>query len=249
VRTLDGDLAGAAADFERARDCVRQLGGNSHDDVMIAMRLADLRLRDGDPAGAREYLEVLRRQRAFGPGEPLQQIFIGAIEGGIAVAEKDGAATARAYEDLRDLLCTLGSPSLMNAHVGAVGQAIASGLALKLGRIDDAEQHARAGYAQAVLTNDKPIIASVGTAVAAWAQARGWAREAAVVLGASTRLRGSDDATSPTVIELVAALREDLGEGYEVAYAEGLMLDVDAATARVDPQGVQAVAAVDPVLD
>jgi len=27
------------------------------------------------------------------------------------------------------------------------------------------------------------------------------------------------------------------------------MLDVDAATARVDPEGVQAVAAVDPVLD
>jgi hypothetical protein len=114
---------------------------------------------------------------------------------------------------------------------------------LKLGRLDETEKHVREGYTQAVLTNDKPIIASVGAAVAAWAQARGQAREAAVVLGASTRLRGSDDATSPTVIELVAALREDLGEEYEVAYAEGQALDSDAATARVDPEVVQAVAA------
>jgi len=249
VRTLDGDLAGAAADFERARECIRMLGGNSSDDVMVTMRLAELRLRDGDAAGAREYLELMRGQRTFGAGEPLQQIFIAAIAGGIAVTEKDDAAVARAYEDLRDLLCGMGTPSLMNAHSGAVGHAIASGLALRLGRLDETEKHVREGYAQGVLTNDKPIIASVGTAVAAWAQARGQAREAAVVLGASTRLRGSDDATNPTVIELVAALREDLGEGYEVAYAEGLMLDVDAATARVDPEGVQAVAAVDPVLD
>jgi hypothetical protein len=243
VRTLDGDLAGAKADFERARECIRQLGGNSSDDVMVTMRLAELRLRDGDAAGAREYLEVMRAQRTFGAGEPLQQIFIAAIEGGIAVTEKDDAAVARAYEDLRDLLCTLGTPSLMTAHSGAVGHAIASGLALKLGRLDETEKHVREGYTQAVLTNDKPIIASVGAAVAAWAQARGQAREAAVVLGASTRLRGSDDATSPNVIELVAALREDLGEEYEVAYAEGQALDSDAATARVDPEVVQAVAA------
>jgi predicted ATPase len=242
VRTLDGDLLGAAEDYERAQECIRRLGGNSSDDVMVTMRLAELRLRAGDPAGAREHLEVLRGQRSFGAGELLQQIFIAAIEGGIAIAEKDDAGITRAYEALRALLCSLGSPSLMNAHSGAVGHAIASGLALKLGRIDEAEDHVREGYAQAVLTNDKPILAAVGTAVADWAQARGRAREAAVVLGASTRLRGSDDATNPSVLALVAQLRAELDGEYDVAYAEGQALDADAATARVDPEAVRAVA-------
>jgi hypothetical protein len=245
VRTLDGDLAGAAADFERARECIRMLGGNSSDDVMVTMRLAELRLRAGDPPGAREYLEILRAQRAFGAGEPLKQIFIAAIEGAIAVAEKDDAGIAHAYEELRALLGTLGSPTLFNAHAGAIGNAIAAGLALKLDRVDAAGEHVREAYAQGLLTNDKPIISAVGMAVADWARVRGAFREAAVVLGASTRLRGSEDASNPSVIELVDALRDELGTEYDAAYAEGLALDGDAATARIDPEAVRAVAAAD----
>ncbi|NYJ06522.1 BTAD domain-containing putative transcriptional regulator [Petropleomorpha daqingensis] len=245
VRTLDGDLLGAAEDYERAQECIRQLGGNYSDDVMVTMRLAELRLRAADPAGAREYLEVLRGQRTFGAGKPLQQIFIAAIEAGIAVAEGDDAGVAGAYEALRELLCTLGTPSLMTAHSGAIGHAIAAELAVKLGRIDRAGEHVREGYAQALLTNDKPILAAVGTAVAAWALARGRARDAAVLHGASTRLRGSDDTTSPSVMQLVTELRAELGEEYEVAYAEGMALDADAATARIDPEAVQAVAVAD----
>jgi hypothetical protein len=58
----------------------------------------------------------------------------------------------------------------------------------------------------------------------------------------ATRLRGSDDSANPTVIELADALRAELGAEYDVAYAEGRALDADAATARIDPEAVQAVA-------
>jgi tetratricopeptide (TPR) repeat protein len=249
VRTLDGDLLGAAEDYERAQECIRQLGGNSSDHVIVTMRLADLRLRAGDIAGARQHLETMRAERTFGAGELLHRIFVSGTEGGIAVAEKDDAGIARAYEDLRALLCTLGSPSLLNAHTGAIGHAIAANLALKLGRVDDAGDHLREGYAQGLLTNDKPILAAVGTAVASWGWAEGLAREGAVVLGASTRLRGSADTANPSVIELVTALQEDLGPEYDVAYAEGLALDAEAATARIDPMAVRAVAVADEARD
>jgi hypothetical protein len=235
VRTMDGDLLGAAEDFERAQECIRQLGGNSSDNVMVTMRLADLRLRADDTAGARQHLEAMRAERSFGAGEMLHQIFIAAIEGAIAVHEKDDAGITRAYEDLRALLCTLGSPSLFNSHAGAIGHAIAAGLVLRLGRTDDAGEHLREGYAQGLLTNDKPILAAVGMSVANWARMLGSFREAAVVHGASARLRGSEDAANPSVIELVAALRSELGAEYDAAYAVGVALDADAATARIDP--------------
>jgi hypothetical protein len=100
----------------------------------------------------------------------------------------------------------------------------------------------REGYAQGLLTNDKPILSAVAMAAADWARMCGAAREAAVLMGVATRLRGSDDSANPTVIELADALRAELGAEYDVAYAEGRALDADAATARIDPEAVQAVA-------
>ena len=248
VRTLDGDLLGAAEDYERARDCIRQLGGNSSDHVMVTMRLADLRLRAGDPAGARHHLEVMRAQRSFGAEEMLHRILVAATEGAIAVAEKDQAGMALAYEELWAVVRGLGSPSLLNAHAGGIGYAITAGLALRLGRIDEAGQHLHEGYAQALLTSDKPILAAVGMSVANWGRALGAFRDAAVVLGATERLRGSADASNPDVIELVAALREELGAEYDVAYAEGLALDSDVAAACIISGSMRA-AALDAVAD
>src|SRR6185312_8757873 len=88
---------------------------------------------------------------------------------------------------------------------------------------------------QALLTNDRPILAAVGLAVSWWARDRGRPREAAVLVGASARLRGTDDPTSPLVIRLTRLLRADLGPEFDACYAEGLALDATAATARIDP--------------
>jgi predicted ATPase/DNA-binding SARP family transcriptional activator len=235
VRTVDGDLLGAAEDFERARACIRELGGQTSDDVLVTMRLADLRLRADDVDGARRHLEALRAQPSVGGGRTLHAVLIAAIEGAIAVAAGDSTGVAEAYASLVGHLALLGDAPLMDAHSGAIGHATAAALALRLGNVDRAGDHLREGFAQSLITNDKPIISSVGMSVALWACALGRHREAAVVHGAAVRLRGAEDPTSPLVVELVGALRAALGEAYDAAYAEGRALDAEAAVARVDP--------------
>lgn len=240
VRAMDGDLAGAAADYERAQQCIRELGGQSTDSVLVSMRLADLRLRAGDTAGARRHVEVMRAQHSFGAGEQLRGLLVAAAEGTIAVAEDDRAGIAAAYEALVDVLAGLGPPSMLNAHTGAIGHASAARLALRLGRGPEvAAGHLREGYAQALLTSDRPIVAAVGVSVALWQRERGRLREAAVLLGAAARLRGTEDPTDPQVAELGGSLREALGAEFDVACAEGRALTPEEATAAVDPEGAR----------
>jgi predicted ATPase/DNA-binding SARP family transcriptional activator len=234
VRTLDGDLLGASEDLERAQACIRLLG--SHDDqVMVTMRMAELRLRAGDIAGARRNVESLREHRSYNGGRPERAILIAAAEAGVSLVEDDDTTLARAYAELREALDSLGEPSIFSAHGGAAGHAIATMLALRLGADEAADEHVHEAYQQGVLTNDRPILASVGLAVAGWALRRGRPAEAAAVLGATDRLRGTADATNPVVVTLTDALRRELGAEFDARYAEGLALDAPAATARLDP--------------
>jgi hypothetical protein len=165
-------------------------------------------------------------------------VLVGAIEAAIALVEDDDAAVRRGHEQLRAVLAELGEPNIFAAHGAAVGHAAAAALALRLGRHADAERHVRTGYQQALLTNDRPVLAAVGLAVAGWARAQGRPREAAVVLGATTRLRGTEDPTNPVVQALTVALREELGPDFDACYAEGLGLDAAEATRRMDPDAV-----------
>jgi predicted ATPase/DNA-binding SARP family transcriptional activator len=235
VRTIDGDLRGAAEDLERAREYIRLMGGQGSDDLLVTMRLADLRLRAGDLDGARRHLAAMRAQRGFGAGNPLHRLLVVAMEGAIAVAADDDAGVAAAYESLAARLTASGNPSLMDAHAGAIGHSAAAALAVRLGRMETADEHLRAAFLQALLTSDKPIIANVGMSAALAARAKGRFRDATVLHGASIRLRGAEDRTSPPVAELVASLRAALGDGYDAALAEGLDLSADEAIARLDP--------------
>jgi len=178
---------------------------------------------------------------AGGTSRRLHAVLVGAMEGAIATAAGDDVALERALAFLREQLPARESTSLLDVHGGAVGHAAAAAFALRLGRPDEAEVHLREGYAQARLTHDKPIIAAVGMSVALWARDLGRHRDAAVLLGAAVRLRGAEDPTSPSVMELVGSLREALGDEYDIAYAEGCALDLDAAVVRVDPDALQAL--------
>jgi predicted ATPase len=241
LRTLDGDLAGAAEDLERAAALIRALG--SHDDhVMVSMRLAELRLRAGDGAGARRHVDAMRETRSYGAGELLRNVLVGVMEVAIALAEDDDTAAERAHDQLHEQLESLGEPTIYQAHGAAIGHSASAWAALRAGLADDAEAHVREGYRQALLTNDRPILAAVGLSVAAWARSVGCARDAAVILGATSRLRGTEDPTSPVVIRLTSSLREDIGADFDACYAAGTALDGEAAAARVDPATVRAAA-------
>jgi hypothetical protein len=87
-------------------------------------------------------------------------------------------------------------------------------------------------------TDDLPVVALVGLSVAAVAGHDGAPVDAAEILGAAARLRGSPDRTSPEVVALTARLRDELGDAaFEAAFAAGRALDREAALARLDPAG------------
>jgi ATP/maltotriose-dependent transcriptional regulator MalT len=234
LRTIDGDLAGAADDLEQAADIVRHLGGTS-DHVLVLMRLADLRLRAGDPAGARRHLEAMRSQRSYGAGEVLRGVLVAVTDVGIALVEGDEPAVRQAYAELLGVLDRLGSPSVFAAHGAAVGHATAAAAAVHLGDLAAAEEHLREAHTRAVLTRDRPILAMVGLHVAQWLRASGRPAESAVVLGAARVLRGAADPTNPVTRRLTEQLRADLGDAFDDRLAEGLALDQPGAEKAVEP--------------
>jgi hypothetical protein len=104
------------------------------------------------------------------------------------------------------------------------------------GDLADARRFVAESIRSGLRTNDAPILASGGVALATYAHALGADVDAAGILGASARLRGSDDATATLIARLIAALRASLGDdAFDRAYDEGKAMDGDAARARLDP--------------
>jgi hypothetical protein len=186
----------------------------------------------------------MREARSYGPGDLMRNVLVAVMDVAVAVSEDDAAAADRAHDHLHGLLESLGEPSIYHAHGAAVGHAAAAGAALRAGLLDDAEAHVREGYRQALITNDRPILAATGLSVAAWARAIGRSGDAAVILGATDRLRGTQDPTNPVVIGLTRSLRDDLGADFDACHAEGMALDAEAAVARVDPETVRTASPV-----
>jgi predicted ATPase/DNA-binding SARP family transcriptional activator len=233
VRTLDGDLGGAIADYERAVQYSGELG--SQDDLsFLRLRLAGLRIRAGDLAGARRDIEQVRDEQD-GPWQGFDRnwfadgmlIVITAEEGDLDTAAR---LSADLHADIRSR--RLG---MMHGHAVTVVTAITASVAVRTGEVLRAHTDLREVYPIAVATADQPIIATFGVAVAAVAERTGHRDQAAEILGAAARLRGSDDVTDPSVGRLTASLRAAMGPRFDDSYAAGRQLDRQAAIDRVDP--------------
>ncbi|BEP14302.1 BTAD domain-containing putative transcriptional regulator [Acidothermaceae bacterium B102] len=233
LRTLDGDTEGAAADFEEALAQLRQLGSGT-DDLQVYMRLADLRMRAGDLDGARRYAELVR-----GSGETRGGFDVGifgdVILAAVAFEQGDTATYEAASGRMLAMLDEHHSPTIFLSHGTAMAHGFLGSMAAQTGDLAAARKHVETGYRHALVTLDQPIIASVGLGVAAYAFALGDHRDAAVILGAAARLRGSDDHTNLAIVRLTASLQESLGDAFDDAFAEGRALDRDAARGRLDP--------------
>ena len=233
LRTLDGDNKGAAEDLEEALAHLRQLGGAS-DDLRVHMGLGDLRLRAGDFEGARRYAELVRNTEE-GLGQFGHGILGDVLLAGIAYEQGDEATFEACRGRLQAVLDDTVVPTIFVAHATAIAHGFLGAAAARAGQAAAARTHLVAGYRDGLQAMDLPIMAAVGLGVAGYAQALGDARTAAVVLGASARLRGSDDHTNLAVVRLTAELRDALGDGFDAAYAEGRALGRDEALARLDP--------------
>jgi len=90
-------------------------------------------------------------------------------------------------------------------------------------------------YPTAIGTEDMPIVAAVGVSVAWLAEALGRPEDAAAVLGAAAKLRGSADPGDPVIRELTSRLRGELADAFDEAFERGRLLDRPAAIGRIDP--------------
>jgi predicted ATPase/DNA-binding SARP family transcriptional activator len=233
LRIVEGDLDGAEDALEQSRSLMVELGGRN-DNVMIGLRLADVRTRRGDNEGARAALAAELDAREHYPEENAM------LRIGLAVltyrAGDAAAARELAQEAMRESTPRRGHrPG--QGHVRAVVLGAVGLLELFEGDREAAEPLLAESYAVALATEDMPIIATVGVAIAALATQMGLPVPAAEILGAAARLRGAEDATHPEVARLTVELRDALGDaGFAEAYGRGRALDRDGALSRLDPQ-------------
>jgi len=123
----------------------------------------------------------------------------------------------------------------MHGHMAALVGTMTAMVAITTGDLTLATGDLTITYPIAVGTQDLPIVSNTGVAVAALAAALGRHSDAAEMLGAAARLRGSDDRSDPPIAKLTAALMGELGGGFEESYSRGKALDRAEAIARLDP--------------
>jgi hypothetical protein len=124
---------------------------------------------------------------------------------------------------------------VLDGHASAIICGVMAIVAVHAGRVDLAVADVRAGYPLAVRTEDMPVVATSGVALAWVAAAGGRPEQAARALGAAARLRGSDDVGDPMVARLVDRLRAELGEAYDEQYGRGKALSRKDAIGELDP--------------
>jgi predicted ATPase/DNA-binding SARP family transcriptional activator len=237
LKTMESDLVGAVADLEEALALTEQLAG--HDDaLMLNMRLADLRMRTGDAAGARDAVEQMQSIADAAPSGH-QAVFVQVVMGEFA---RNAGDTATAHALSAKAVARLGQLPAMHparGHVAAIVLAFASKVSLDAGDRETAAQQLTEAYRYACGTKDMPILAIVGVARALYLARTDRFVDSAKALGAAARLRGSDDPTQPAIASLSTTLRAELGDAaFDSAFASGHDLEVAAARAVLDPAAV-----------
>ncbi len=231
---LGGDLDAAAAGYYEALRLAREISSRDDEGFLLA-RLADVEMRRGDIAAARLLIDQAR-SRAEDAGSPLESVFALAVLGGFEREAGDPEAARRTHASVMKRLAELPRDHPTTGHLRAMLFGIDMRQALADGDAAHARRTAADAYPAAVGTKDLPILAAVGVAIAELSAAEGDAAGAAEVLGASARLRGSDDPTALDITRLTAALTDELGaERFAAAYARGKALDREAAIERLDP--------------
>lgn len=235
LRILDGDLGGAMSDLEKARSTIRVMG-HSSDELLLLTRMADIRTRQGEYTAAKALIDQVGSWRTPAGREQLRDVLVETARSSVAIAQDDRAGMVATRARLRLLLTGPARPSEFEAHPFAIGYAVLALLGCALGDLVQARADAELAYQTGLRTADQPIMANVAVAASALAEAENCLEDAAVVLGAAARLRGSGDLTHPVTVGLRTRLGHELGEGlFERLYSSGEDLDRKGAIARADP--------------
>ena len=228
---LDGDLDGAEDAIKLTQALLAELG-TSAIGGMVQLRLADIRIRRGDLEGAVELL-LARLEERESYSEETAMLKVAAAH---AIALQGDLDRARTLVGEALTASQSRAQRAEQGHVLAMALYASAWLEIEVDELHKARELLVETRPVALGTNDMPLIAAGGTAVAALARSAGHPLDSAEMLGAGAKLRGSEDPTHPDVARLAAALRDELGrEGFEEAYARGRQLSRDDAIARLDP--------------
>jgi hypothetical protein len=233
LRGMDGDTAGGLEDYERALALAEELGSND-DQAMVRVRMAGLLMRAGELDRASDLIDQVSDQlQNRTPGFD-RELFVSGMRAMIRLLAGDLAGAADLAAELRATRGHRGS-DVVEGHAMSMVCASTAVIAVHTGEIDLAVGDLRVGYPLARATEDMPVIATVGVAVAWVAAAQGSPAAATHALGAAARLRGSDDAFDPMVARLTDRLRGDLGPAFDEHYGRGKSLGRDEAIGAIDP--------------
>ena len=234
LRSLESDVAGALADYERAQRQLREMQANE-DDLMLLLRLAGLRVRIGDLDGARRDLALAASPGSGGPQSASRRMLADSILAVVEVTAGNAAAAADICRRLRNELDGQTGTEWMRGHIVAVVRSATAAVAVLMGDLDLARADLEIGYRPAAATEDLPILAGFGVSVAALAAELGRYDRAARILGAAARLRGGDDFTDPLIARTLRTVRQHRPDGEETAYRAARALLVADCTALLDP--------------
>ena len=221
-----GDLDAAEALYVESLDLAAAFGG-ADDEVLVRTRLAEVHQRQGRSAEAAAELARTRALTA-GSSDPTRTWL---VLSEVATAVREGR-----LEEARRLASEHEAVLSQRPLGGAFGHERA-GLAAAIADVHTAAgepAQARDRLASAVeaalQTRDVPIIALVTTSAARWALADADPLRAARWLGIAAGLRGFDDATDPSVLEVLAGARDATDEASVAsAVAGGRTLERSAA--------------------
>jgi predicted ATPase/DNA-binding SARP family transcriptional activator len=233
--SLEGDLDSAVRRYDSAMRMIAELGAHD-DEAWINIRLADVHVRRGDLDAA---LTCVDRaiELAEDSGWAWQVLFVRAIAADLTWRRGEHEESRRARRELVTRLEELPPVHPLQGHGIAVAFATVAQLEVRDGELDAAAGHLRAAYQRANGTDDQPILAAVGTAVATLRLAQRRYAEAAEVLGVAAALRGAPDLGHPDIAALTAALRATLGDAaFDAAFAGGRGLSNVEANARLRDQ-------------
>ncbi|SCG72209.1 BTAD domain-containing putative transcriptional regulator [Micromonospora humi] len=234
IRQYDGDLDGALADLREARSLADEFGSSSPgDQVYRDLRWADLHLRRGETDLATAMIDSARERARRAAGAEMV-VLVAVREAGLWLRLGDPSRAGELLDNAER-----GQPTdiaFPHHHVRAVAGATRAALRLELGDPAGARQALEQAYAAALSSRDLPVLSLVAVETAALAAANGRHHEAAVLLGAASRLRGTHDRTDGRVRELARRSRGALGEApFDEAYGRGWQLDRRTAATEVDP--------------
>jgi predicted ATPase/DNA-binding SARP family transcriptional activator len=237
IRVLDGDLDGADAAFTEASQLLAELG-HVEDLSQVQLRLAEIAARRGDLARARQ-LSAAARSAVEAEGS-LMDRGIAAAWWAAFEARWGDIDAARLYQAAAERhLAQFGPAHPVREHLEAMVAATGTRIAIAEGDLRTAREQAVRAYRAAVGAEDMSLLAQASGPTAELALALGQLERAAEVLGAGDVVRGVDDPTDPTALQLVPLLRAWIGDDrYEACYASGRALAQPDAIERLDPAGL-----------